>query len=63
MEKDELTLEELDEVTAGIPRDEESSKREKFMKGIKVNNDELTLDELDEITAGKPKQDKIKEER
>ena len=58
MEKDELTLEELDEVTAGIPRDEKSSRREKFIKDIKVANDEL-----DEITSRKPRQDKIKEER
>lgn len=63
MEEDELTLDELDEVTAGLPEDAKLSKREKFIKDIKVEDDELTLEELDDVTAGKPKEDKTKEER
>ena len=37
-----------------------TSKRENFIKNIKIANDELTLEELDKITAGIPVEDTVK---
>ena len=46
---DELSLDELDRVTAGVPKLGEERPIQAF------NHDKLSLDELDRVTAGVPK--------